>query len=78
MALASCSDANQVELAMHVVTRVRFQAGGGQAAIDQVEAVLDLVRLAFDDADQGPSSSAVAKLAMGRLNSDQMTSVGLP
>jgi hypothetical protein len=28
------------------------QAGGGQAAVDQVGAVLDLLQLALDDADQ--------------------------
>jgi hypothetical protein len=28
------------------------EAGGGQAAVDQVEAVLDLPQLALDDADQ--------------------------
>ena len=30
---------------------VDFQAGGGQAAIDQVGPVLDLLQLALDDAD---------------------------
>src|SRR6266849_6323164 len=29
-----------------------FQAGGGQAAVDQVGPVLDLLQLALDDADQ--------------------------
>ena len=29
-----------------------FQAGAGQAAVDQVGPVLDLLELAFDDADQ--------------------------
>jgi hypothetical protein len=29
-----------------------FQAGAGQAAIDQVGPVLDLLQLALDDADQ--------------------------
>src|SRR5262249_53507351 len=29
-----------------------YQAGGGQAAVDQVRAVLDLLQLALDDADQ--------------------------
>ena len=32
--------------------RFDSQAGGGQAAVDQVGPVLDLLQLAFDDADQ--------------------------
>ena len=32
--------------------RFNFQAGGGQAAVDQVGPVLNLLELALDDADQ--------------------------
>jgi len=32
--------------------RLDFQAGAGQAAVDQVGPVLDLLQLALDDADQ--------------------------
>ena len=34
------------------LSKVDFQAGGGQAAVDQLGPVLDLLQLAFDDADQ--------------------------
>jgi hypothetical protein len=37
---------------VHVVTRVDFEAGGGQAAVDQVGPVLDLLQLVLDDSDQ--------------------------
>ncbi len=36
------------------------QAGGGQAAADQVGAVLDLLELALDDADQARPVTAGA------------------
>jgi hypothetical protein len=52
------------------------EAGGGRAAVDQVGPVLELLELAFDDADQAVQVAA-AKLAMDRLVSDKMPSTGL-
>ena len=73
MAFAS-PGANQVELVVHGVTKAHSQACSRQAAVDQVGAVLDLLQLALDDADQAVTSAA-AKLAM-TASSDQMPSAG--
>ncbi len=42
----------------HVVTGLDGQAGRGEAAIDQVGPVLDLLQLTFDDADQAVQLTA--------------------
>lgn len=47
------------------------QAGPGEAAVDQLGPVLDLLGLALDDADS-PSRPAASKLAIARLSSDQI------
>jgi hypothetical protein len=52
-----------------------LEAGRGQAAVDQVGPVLDLLQLALDDADQAIQAGAT-KLVMDRLSSDQMPSAG--
>ena len=61
---------------MHVVTRFDCQAGGDQAAVDQVGRcwIFFSLRLMMRTC---PSRSAAAELALARLNSDQMPSAGL-
>ena len=49
------------------------QAGRGEAAVDQVRPVLDLLQLAFDDADQGVQVGG-SEVGMAGLSSDQMPS----
>ena len=53
------------------------EAGGGQAAVDQVGPVLDLLQLAHDEADQAVQIGG-GEVGYGPLVSDQMPSVGLP
>ena len=50
-----------------------FQAGAGQAAVDQVGSVLDLFSLRLMMRTT-PAWSVAAKLAIDRLSSDQMPS----
>jgi hypothetical protein len=66
---------NQVEFVVHGSPGFDLQACSGEAAVDQVRPVLDLLPLALDDADQAVTSAS-AKLAMDRLSSDQMPSAG--
>ena len=51
------------------------EAGGGQAAVDQVGPVLDLLRLALDEADQAVQIGG-GEVGYGPLVSDQMPSTG--
>jgi hypothetical protein len=65
---------NQVELVMHVVTRVRFPTGDAEAAADQVGPVLDLLELALDDADQAVQVSG-GEVGKACLSSDHMPEI---
>jgi hypothetical protein len=56
-----------------VVTRLEFEAGACQAAVDQARPSLDLVQLALDDADQAVQVDG-AEVTMARLSGDQMPS----
>jgi hypothetical protein len=61
---------------VHVVIRARWSGRRGGAAVDQGRLLLDLLRLAFDDADQAVQVDG-GEVAHARLSSGQVPSAGL-